>query len=295
MQDFPQKPIHLMTFEPGGSVDLVARLIAQGISGPLGQPVTVENRPGIDSVEFVAQAPPDGYTLLHFGPQLWTAPLLRKVAYDPEQDLSPITMAIVQPNVLVVHPSVAANSVEELIELARARPGELKYASGINAASSQLAGELFNYMAGVKLVGIPYKNTAQLAVSDLIAGKVQLMIFGASSAMRHVKAGKLKALAITSAERSALFPGLPTVAATLPGYESVHDEGVYAPAQTPVPIIKRLNQEIVRFLKTAEAKERLSSAGMEAVCSTPEQLAAKGKADMARWGKVIKDAGIKAN
>jgi len=295
MRDFPNKPIHLATFEAGSGVERVARLIAQAISRPLGQPVIVDNWPGLASVEHVTQAAPDGYTLLHFGPSLWTAPLLQKVSYDPENDLSPITLAVSQPNILVVHPSVEANSVAELIALARARPGELKYASGINGASSQLASQLFTSLGDVDIVGVPYENTAGLAVKDLIAGKVQMMIFSVSSGMRHVRAGHLKALAVTSAQPSALAPDLPTVAATLPEYESVHVQAVFAPAKTPLPSVERLNYEIVRWLRTAEAKDELLKVGIEAVGSTIDALAARGRSETAKWGKLISDltTGIK--
>jgi tripartite-type tricarboxylate transporter receptor subunit TctC len=293
MQEYPGKPIRMLTFTAGGSVDFVARLIAQGLSQALGQAVNVENHPELAAIGLAARAPGDGYTLLHFGPQLWTAPLLQKVDYDPVNDLAPVTMAITQPNVLVAHPSLAASSVAELIALAREKPGQIKYGCGINAASSQLAGELFNDLAKVRLAAVPYTATATLAVSDLIAGKIDMMIFGAGSAMKHVKAGKLKILGITSLHRSTLFPDIPTVAATVAGYESVHDEALYVPARTPAGIVDKLHVETAQWLRTDEARRQLAGKGMEAVCSTPPETAAKCRSDMARWKTVMERLGLR--
>ena len=212
---------------------------------------------------------------------------------------SPITIAVIQPNVLVVPPSVAANSVEELIGLARAHPGELKYASGLVGTSSQLSCQLFTKRAGVNIVGVHYEvgssmtfKTATSGINDLLAGKVHMMMFSSASAMPHVKAGKLKALAVTSAQPSVLAPGVPTVAATLPGFETVQPMAIYAPAGTPDAVIERLNSEVVRFLKSPGVEERLLDADMEVVASTPEELAAKVKSEMAIVRELAKDAGI---
>ena len=294
-QVFPTKPIRLFTTEAGGGADFVARLVAQGLSSALGQPVIVENRGGgVVAGEIVAKAPPDGYTILLQGTAFLLAPFLRSSApFDPVRDFAPITLADRSPNVLVVHPSLPIRSVKELIALAKARPGALNYASGSTGASPHLAAELFNSMAGVKIVRVNYRGTAP-ALNDLIAGEVQLMFATAGAGTPHVKSGRLKALAVTSAQPSALAPGLPTVAATgLPNYESVSLHVIFAPAKTPAPVINQLNQHMVRVLKTPETKERFLAVGVESVGSSPDELAATVKTEVTKWGKVIKEAGIK--
>ena len=294
-QSFPNKPVRFVTSEPGSANDITARLISQGISGPLGQPVIIDNRGGaVTSGTIVSQAPPDGYTLLIQSSALWSGPLLQTTAYDPVRNFSPITLATRSPGVLVVHPSVAANSVKELIALARAKPGVLNYGSGLTGASNHLAAELFKTMAGVNIMRISYKGGG-LIINGLLRGEVQLSFPTAAAVASHVKSGRLRALAVTSAEPSALVPGLPTVAASgLPGYESEVTSGVFAPAKTPEAIVKRLNQEIVRLLNQPDIKQKFFDSGVEIVGSSPEQLAAKIKSDIARLGKVIKDAGIRA-
>ena len=292
-QEYPIKTIRIIPGEAGGGTDLAARLIAQGISGPLGQPVTVENRPSVIAIETVAKAPPDGYTLLLQGNVIWAQPLLRKVSYDPERDLSPITWATASPLVLVVHPSLPIKSVKQLIALAKARPGELNYSSGATGVPAHLAAELFKAMANVNIVRINYKGGAP-AFNALITGEVQLTFGNAVPVAPYIKSGRLKGLAVTSAQPSALFPEIPTVAAAgLPGYESVTILGIFAPGGTPAAIINRLNQEIVRVLSMAEVKKRFLNEGLETVGSSPEQLAAAVKADTARIAKVIKDNRIR--
>ncbi|MBI3069160.1 MAG: tripartite tricarboxylate transporter substrate binding protein [Betaproteobacteria bacterium] len=296
-QNYPTKPIRIVAAGPGGTGDFVARLVGQGLTVRLGQQVVVENRAaggGIIAAQTVAQAAPDGYTLLSYGPTIWLLPFLRRsVPYDPVRDFSPVTSLVTAPNLLVVHPSLPAKSVKELIALAKARPGELNYGSGATGATPHLAAELFKTMAGVDIVRINYKSTGQ-ALNDLIAGQVQLMFSSAAAGLMHVKSGRLRALAVTSAQPSALFPGMPTVAAAgLPGYESASIFAVFAPAKTPAALIHRLNQEIVRVLNGADAREKLLNSGLEAVGSSPEEFAATMKSEMARWGKVIKDAGIR--
>lgn len=295
-QNYPNKSIRIVTSAIGGSTDFVARLIAQGISGPLGQHVIVDNRgSGIITGQLVMQAPPDGYTLLVAGPTFWLAPFLYDgLPWDPVRNFTAITLAASSPNILVVHPSVTANSVKELIALAKSRPGQLNYASAGAGGSPHLSAELFNTMAGVNLVRVPYKGGGP-ALNALIAGEVQLQFATATSVTSLVKSGRLRALAVTSAQPSALVPGLPPVAATLPGYESTQMTGMFAPARTPATIISRLNQEVVRYLRTAEAKEKLFNSGTEAIGSLPEDFAITIKSDMARIGNVIKDAGIKAD
>ncbi|MBI3939178.1 MAG: tripartite tricarboxylate transporter substrate binding protein [Betaproteobacteria bacterium] len=294
-QAYPNKPIRIVAPEAGGGGDFAARLIALGLSGSLGQQVIVENRGGASGIiagRTVAKAPPDGYTLLFYGSIFWIGALLQDVPYDPVADFSPITLATSSPNILVVHPSLPVNSVKELIALAKARPGELNYAS-TTGSTPHLAAELFKAMAGVNIVRIPYKGAGP-ALNDLIGGQVQLMFPVAAAVTPHVKSGRLRALAVTSVEPSELVRGLPTVAATVPGYESVQMTAMFAPAKTPATIINRLNQEIVQVLNRADVKEKFFNAGAKVVGGSPEQLMATMKSEMARLGKVIKDAGIRA-
>jgi tripartite-type tricarboxylate transporter receptor subunit TctC len=291
---YPSKPVRIVTSEAGGGNDLQARLMARGIAGPLGQQVIVENRPsGVIPGDIVAKAQPNGYTLLLYNNTLWTGPLIQPAPYDPVRDFSPIALVARGPNVLVVNSAVPARSVPELIGLAKARPGELNYASSGTGATNHLAAELFKVMAGVDIVRIGYKGAGQ-ALNDLIAGQVQVMFPTAGAAAPHVKAGRVRALAVTSAEPSILTPGVPTVAASgLPGYESIAIYGLFAPARTPGLIIGRLNAEVARVLNTADVGEKLAAVGMEGVGGRPEQLAATVKSEMERMGKVIKAAGIR--
>jgi tripartite-type tricarboxylate transporter receptor subunit TctC len=293
-QTFPAKPVRIVTSAPGNSDDLAARLIAQGITSGLGQQAIVDNR-GVVAVEIAAKAPPDGYTLLLYGSPMWLAPFMRdNLPYDPVRDFTPVTWATNSPNLLVVHPSLPVKSVRELIALARARPGELNYGSGSAGSTPHLAAELFRSMTGVQIVRVAYKGSGPALIA-LLGGELQFMFPSTGSANPLLKSGRIRALAVTSLEPTALAPGLPTVAASgLPGYESASLLAVFAPAGTPAAIVQRLNQEMVKVLRSAEAKERLASAGVEAVGSTPEQFAATLKTEMARWGKVIRDAGIRA-
>ena len=292
---FPAKPIRIVTSDAGGGSDVIVRVIAQGITGPLGQQVVVDNRGGgVIAGEIVSRSQPDGYTLIYYGSTLWILPLMRKsVPYDTVRDFAPITLAVSSPNVLVVHPTVAAKSVKELIALAKSRPGELNYASAAAGTIPHLAAELFKSMAGVDLMRIVYKGTGA-ALNDLLGGQVHVMFATAPSAAPHIKTGRLRALAMTSAQPTAAFPDLPTIAtAGLPGYEAVQVSGMFAPAKTPAVIIARVNKEIVSALRLTSVRERLASTGVEAVGSTPEQFAAKIKSEIARMGKVIRDAGIR--
>jgi tripartite-type tricarboxylate transporter receptor subunit TctC len=292
-QEFPSKPIRIITSALGGGSDFASRLVAQGISGPLGQPILVENRSGVIPGEMVSRSPPDGHTLLGTASTLWIGPLLQKSPYDPVTDFAPITLIAKAPNILVVHPSVPAKSVKELVALAKAK--SLSGSTGGTGGGSHLSLELFNALAGAKVVRIPYKDSTR-ELADLISGEVQMTFGAPASLMPQVKAGKLRVLGITSAQPSALLPGLPTIAANgLPGYEMISLSSLFAPAKTPDPIIRRLNNEIARYLQTAEAKDRLTGFGVEPVGSSPEELAATVKSEMARLGKVIKDAGISLN
>ncbi len=292
-QDYPNKPIRIVTSEPGGGSDLTARVLAQGMAAGLKQSLVVENRPSNILGGMVARALPDGYTLLLSGGSFMIGPLLQKSAYDVVRDFAPITLAATAPNVLVVHASLPAKSVQELVALARAKPGQLNYASTAAGGISHLAAELLKSMAGINILRVPYKGTGQ-AANDLLSGQVQIMFLAIGTAEPHVKTGKLTALAVTSATPSALAPGLPTVAASgLPGYEAGIMFGLYAPAKTPVSIVTRLNVEAVQVLHRAEVKEKLLNAGVEVVGGRAQEFAAAIKSELARTNKVIKDAGIR--
>ena len=296
-QDFPSKPIRIVASDAGGAGDLAARVIAQGLTASLGQPVIVDNRggSGVVAAEYVAKAPPDGHTLLFYGSTIWVLPLLQAgLPYDPVRDYAPVTIVASAPNILVVYPQLPVKTVRDLIALAKARPGELNYSSGITGAATHLAAELFKSMARVNIVRVSYKGDAP-AINDLLGGQVQLTFGTVSSVGQHLKSGRLRGLAVTSSQPSALMPALPTVAASgLPGYESGSIYGMYAPVKTPATIINRLNQEVARYVKTSEIRERFFNAGTETVGSTPDQLSATMKSEMTRLGKVIKEAGIRA-
>ena len=292
-QDYPTKPIRIFTGGAGGGNDVTSRIIAEGISGPLGQPVIVENRAFFIASEAVAKAAPDGYSLQVVGASLWTYPLLNKVNYDVLRDYAPISAISRDAYVLIVHPSLPVKSVKELVALAKARPGELNYAvSGIGGVP-HLAGELFNGMAGVKMLAINYKGSPQISAA-ILGGEVQLTFADINLQAPHVKTGKLRALAVTSATPSTLVPNLPTIAASgVPGYEAIGMTVFVTTAKTPAAIVTRLNQEAVRFLNRPEIKEKFLNIGTEIGTSTSEQLLQTIKSDITKWGKVIKDSGIK--
>ena len=244
-------------------------------------------------MKLVARAPADGYTLLVYAGNVWTIPLLRKNVRYEVKDFAPITWAARSPSTIVVHPSVPVHSVRDLIALAKARPGQLSYGSGGVGASTHLAAELFKSMAKVDILWVPYKGNGP-AMNDLISGQVQVMFGTAGTVTPHIKSGRVRAIAVTSAEPSILAPGLPTVAASgLPGYESISIYGVFAPAGTPEAIIRQLNLAIVAVLNMPEIRERFFNVGMETVGSTPEQFAAAMRTDEARLRKVINEAGIR--
>ena len=293
-QNFPAKPVRIVTGEAGGTNDLVSRLIAQGISSGLGQNVVVENRPSSVLGDLASKAPPDGYLLLVAGSTFMLGPLLQKLPYDPVRDFSAITLVISQPVVLVVHPSLPVKSARDLIVLAKAHSGKLNYASTGTGGIFHLAAELLKSMSAVDIVRVPYKGISQ-AINDTIAGQVQLTFVSLGGADPHIKSGRLRVLAISSARPSVLYPGLSTVAAAgLPGYEAVSLVAAFAPARTPSVLINRLNQEMVRVLSQSEVKEKFLSVGAETIPGSPEQLAATLKSEITKWGKVILDAGIKA-
>ena len=294
---YPAKAIRILTGPTASASDIVSRVLANHLSGPLGQPLVVENRAGIIAVEAAARAPPDGYTVLIYGSVVWMEPLLRaNVAWDPVRDFVPITLLARSPNILVVHPSLPVKNVRELTALAKAKPGELRFSSSGSGTTAQLAAELYKSMAGgLDIVHVPYKAVISSLV-DVMSGRVHMSFLVAASVLPQVKASKLRALAVTSAQPSALTPGLPTMAASgLPGYESVLVIGGFAPAKTPAAITTRLAQEITQALHSAAIKEQLLAAGAEVVAGSGEQLLAAGQADMVRWGKVIRDAGIRSD
>ncbi len=292
-QNYPNKAVRIVTGAPGGGLDFATRILAQGLTEGLGQPVIIENRASILLGEFLRNATPDGYTLVVTGESLWILPLLQKMPYDPLKDLTPVTLAISAPNVLVVVPSLPVKSVKELIDLAKSKPGALSYGSTSLGASAHLGAELFISLTGVKLLHVPYKGTGDL-VNAMIGGQgVNLAFLSASNVGPHVKTGRMRALAVTSPKPSPLAPGLPAVAETVPGYEMSGEVVLLAPPGTPGAIINRLNQETVRYLNTAVIKERFLNSGNEVVGTSPEKLSAWIKSEMVRWGKVIKDAGIR--
>jgi tripartite-type tricarboxylate transporter receptor subunit TctC len=292
-QTYPSKPIRIITAEAGGGSDFATRLIATPLASAFGQQVIVDNR-GLLAAEVASKAAPDGYTLLLSGSTLWLLPYMRdKVPYDIS-NFTGVTLATRTANLLVVHPSLPAKSVKALIALAKARPGELNYGTSGVGSSVHIAAELFKSLTGADIVRVNYKGASR-ALTDLMAGQVHLMFAVPGSAMPHVKSGRLTALAVTSAEPSPLAPGLPPVAAAVPGYESVSYLAIFAPVGTPPAIVSRLSQEIARALHRPEVKEKLLSTSIETVGSSPEELASKLKSEIARMGKLIRDAGIRAD
>ncbi len=294
-QSYLVKPLRIVTASVGGGNDALSRLIAGGIATPLGQQVIVENRAATVTASMVAKAPADGYTLLVGTSSVWLSQYVQKVTYDAVKDLAPVTLAATATNVLVVHPSMPVKSVKMLVALAKARPGELNYSTGATGSTTHLAGELFRYSTGVNIVRIPYKDTA-METTDQLSGQVHMTFGAAAQVKQHIQAGKLRSLAVTSAQPSALFPGLPTMAASgVPGYEIGTNYGVWMPAAVPPAIIARVNQEITRLLKSSEIRDRVLGLGMDAIGSTAEEFDAFVKADMTRLGKVIREAGIRAD
>jgi tripartite-type tricarboxylate transporter receptor subunit TctC len=287
-QNYPYRPVRIVTSEVGGGNDTLSRLIAQGISPSLGQPVIVENRPAGLEAERLAVATPDGYTLVVGGSTLWLSEIIQdKWRFKVFRDYMPVTLATTSPLILAVSPNLPVNSVKELIALAKAKPGTLNYGSGAVGASSHLGPELFKAMAGVDIVRVPFKGTGP-AYTALMTNEVQMMISNAGSAIPYIKSGRLKGLAVTSAERSPLVPGLPAIAASgLPGYESVVYEAMFTTTGTPSPVIHRLNEEIARVLHAPDNKSRLLAVGVEAVGSSPEEATAKIKGEMTRISKVM--------
>jgi tripartite-type tricarboxylate transporter receptor subunit TctC len=300
-QSFPTKPIKLICpFPAAGAVDIASRAIASELAKNLGQPVTVDNRPGaggnIGGAE-AARSAPDGYTLFMTtsGINAINPALYAKMPFDPVKDLAPVIALVSLSNVLVVHPSVKANSVAELIALAKAEPGKLTYASSGYGTSIHMSGEMFKHMARVDILHVPYKGSAP-AITDLLGGQVMIMFDNLPSALPHIKAGKLRALAVTGAQRDPLLPDVPTVAeAGVPGYESGVWFGLAVPAGTPKEEIARLNEAAVKGAKSPEFVKRMTEMGYTIVGGTPEQMAEMNKVETARWGPIVKASGAKVD
>jgi tripartite-type tricarboxylate transporter receptor subunit TctC len=299
-QDYPVRPVRVVVpFSAGGPNDIIARLVAQKLSEALGQQFVVDNRPGAGGnlgTDSVAKAPPDGYTLLSAGPgSLIMNPLLNKVPYDTARDFAPVSLMATAPNVLVVHPSVPATSVKELIELAHAQPGRLNYASAGTGSSAHFAVALFAAMARVELAHVPYRGTGP-GINDLVGGQVQLAIFGIPPVLPHVKAGRLRALGVTGKRRSSELPEVPTIdEAGVPGYEMNPWYGLLAPAGTPRAIVARLGSEVSKIVRAAEMREKLAAQGAEPAGGTPEDYAGVIQSDTAMWTRVIRETGIKVD
>ena len=295
---YPMKPIRIIVPQSaGGSTDLAARIVTQRLGDALGQTIVVDNRPGAGSLngtETVAKAPADGYTLLAVAASFTINPSLHeKLPFDPVRDFAPITRFAALPHILVVHPSLPVKSVKELIALARAKPGELNYASSGVATSTHLAAELFRNMTGTDMVQVPFKGGAPGMVG-LLSAQVQLYFATISTALPHVKAGKIRALAVTSAKRSIVAPEYPTIAeAGVPGYEHASWVGLLAPARTPPAVIAKLNSESVKAVAMPEVKALLLRDGLEPVGDAPQEFAAVVRQEVAKWMKVVKAAGIK--
>ncbi len=289
----------IVPFPPGGGIDTVARVFSPRLSELLGQPVVIDNRSGAGGTvgtEVVARATPDGYTLLAtFASHAMNATLYKDLSYDTERAFAPISLLATVPNILVVHPSLPVKSVSDLIALAKKRPGDINFASVGNGTPAHLSAELFNMMAGVRMTHIPYKGAAA-SIIGMIGGETQLTFTTVLIALPHVKAGKLRAVAVTTPTRSALLPDVPTVDETgLKGYESIAWYGLLAPANTPAMIVERLHADTVRTLQTPEVRDNLTRQGTEIVASTPARFAQVIREDIAKWSKVVKAAGVKVD
>ena len=287
-------------FTPGGPSDILARALGQKLAERWGQQVVVENRPGAGgnvAAEAVAKSAPDGYTWLLGNNSILATnhALYRRLPYDPLKDFAPVALVAVQPNILVVHPEVPAKSVSELIALLKANPGKLNYASSGAGAAAHLAGELFKAMAGVDMVHVPYKG-AQPALTDVVAGQVQLMFATSASVIPYMKQGRLRALAVTTAERSPSVPEIPTVAeAGLPGFEATTWHGVVVPSAVPTQLVQKLNLDINAALKEKDLNERLAGLGAEILTGTPRDFADYIAREIPKWTKVVKDSGARAD
>ncbi len=294
---YPSKPVRLLVgFSPGGGTDVAARIIARKLGETWGQQVVVDNRAGAGGLlafDMVAKANPDGYTLLATSPSFAIQPgLASKLPYDPIRDFAPVTQASAAPYILVLYPGVEAKSVKELIGLAKANPGKLNYASGGIGSAQHLAAELFNLLAGIKLVHVPFKGA--VSIPDVIAGRVQMVFSGVPQALSHVQAGRLRAIGVTTPRRSPVVPDVPTIAeAGVAGYDVTVWYGILATGRTPKPVVDKLNADFVKAIHSADVRQQLTAMGLEPIGNASVQFAATIRSEIAQWAKVIKQAGIK--
>ena len=297
---YPSRPIRMiLPAAPGGPVDVIARTVGAGLAEALGQQIVMDNRAGAGGIigaEIVARANPDGYTLMiaHSGPLAIEAAMHSKFPYHPLKDFAPVSLVAESPYVLIVNPVMPAKSVKELVALAQSRPGKLHFASGGVGTGIHMAGELLNLAAGVKMVHVPYKGAAP-SMAALMSGEVDMMFNGVSSALPQVRAGRLRALAISSAQRTPLLPDLPTVAESGLTYETAGWYGLVAPARTPKPVTAKLQSHLHKALNTPEMKERLAGQGIDGIASTPERLTQHLRVELEKWTAVVKAAGLKAD
>jgi tripartite-type tricarboxylate transporter receptor subunit TctC len=297
-QDYPTKPVRfVIAFSPGGPSDILTRVVGSRLSEAFGQPFIYDNRPGAGgnvAAELVAKAPPDGYTLLMGNNSIMaTNVTLYKMSFDPAKELAPVALIASQPNILVVHPSLPAKTVKELIAIAKGKPGQLNYASSGSGAAAHLAGELFKSMAGVSMVHIPYKGAGP-ALIDVLAGQCQVMFATALSVLPHLQSQRLRPLAVTTATRARILPELPTVSeAGVRGFEATTWHGVVVPAATPAPVISRLNAEINKMLRQPELADRLTKQGAEILGGTQQDFAAYIKVEIPKWAKVVRESGAR--
>jgi tripartite-type tricarboxylate transporter receptor subunit TctC len=297
-QEFPTKPLRIIVpFPPGAFNDIVARLVATQLTGRLGKQVIVENRAGaggIIAAETVANAPKDGHTLLLVSSSITVLPAMHQLPYDTIKSFAPIAMLASAPNVVTGHPSLAANSLKELIALAKKQPGKLQYASAGIGTFPHIGGELFKLTAGIDLLHVPFKGSAP-ALIDVVGGHTQLTFATIPSSLTHIRSGKLKVFGVGGAQRNALIPEVPTVdEAGLPGYAAANWNGILAPAGTPAPIVARMHKEISDILGTPEMQKQFTAEGADVVRMSPTEFAAYIASELAKWGRVVKEAGIKA-
>ena len=300
-QDYPTRPIrYIVPFAAGGMTDILGRIVGAKLYEAWGQQVIVDNRPGAAGgigSDLAAKAAPDGYTILGgtISSHAINVSLYSKLPYDPVRDFAPITLYVSLPNMLVVHPSLPVNSVRELIALAKAKPKQLTFASAGNGTSQHLSGELFNVMAGVQLVHVPYKGSAP-GLADLVGGQVMMFFDNITTSLALAKSGKIRPIAVTTSKRASVAPELPTIAESgLAGYDVSSWQGVFAPAGTPKPIVAKLNAQIVKILAMPDVRERLTTLGADTVGNTPEQFAAYVKAEIAKWAPIVKATGARVD
>lgn len=296
-QGYPTKPVTIVVpFAPGGTTDILARIVGQGLSGELGQPFIVDNRAGAGGnigASLAAKAPADGYTLFMgtVGTHAINQALYKKMPFDPVKDFAPISRVATVPNLLVAHPSQPYKTVKELIAYAKANPGKVTYGSPGSGSSPHVSGELFKSMTGTELLHVPYKGSAP-AMTDLLGGQISIMFDNLPSAIQHVRSGKLRPIAITTAKRSPELPDIPTIAeAGVPGYEAMSWFGMFAPAATPKPVLDQLNAALVKVLNQLDVKKKIAEQGGDVVAETPAQFAAFIQSESVKWGKVVKASG----